>query len=296
MIASGEVDVISVLTPPAARADILFPAAAHGVHVLVEKPFAENMADAVGFVEAARTAGTVLAVNQSLRFMPDILEAKHIIEGGAVGEVRYAEHGHYQNRTRTKGWRTNEERLEISIFSIHILDRVRWLVGRMPRAVSAVTRHWSDDVRGETFAALTIQFEGGAVGTMNSNWHSLELPECRLRIDGTAGSITSAKRGVAADEMTLTLKRVGEEAASKVFSEEKAARNGMGRSMEELLAATTEGRQPHHSGKDNLQTMAVVDAAYLSASREGQLVEIAEVWPGASAPTDHAVSAGSGRA
>ena len=59
---------------------------------------------------------------------------------------------------------------------------------------------------------------------------------------------------------------------------ENAFAMNMGESMACLLSAIEAGEQPHHSGRDNLETMATVDAAYLSASREGTRVEIEEVW------------------
>jgi hypothetical protein len=51
----------------------------------------------------------------------------------------------------------------------------------------------------------------------------------------------------------------------------------MGESMRRLLAAIDAGEAPVHSGRDNLETMAIVDAAYRSASRDGERVAIAEV-------------------
>jgi predicted dehydrogenase len=278
LLESGEVDVISLLTPPAVRAEAIFPAAESGIHMLVEKPFAESMRDALGFVEAAERGSATLAVNQSLRFMPDVLAAREIIAAGEIGDVRVVEHDHFQNRTRTEGWRKDEERLEISIFSIHVLDRIRWLCGRLPEAVAATTRHWDQNVRGETFTALTIQFEGGAVGNMVSNWHAPGIPECRLRIDGTAGSILSQKEAVLSDEATLTVHRLGEATERREILLEDAGTMNMGESMACLLSAIDGSERPHHSGRDNLQTMAIVDAAYLSASRGGTRVGIEEVW------------------
>lgn len=278
LIESGEVDVISLLTPPAVREQVILPAADSGIHLLVEKPFAENMKDAIAFVDAAERGGITLAVNQSLRFMPDILAAREIIDSGEIGEVRSIAHDHFQNRTRTGGWRKDEERLEISIFSIHLLDRIRWLCGRAPEAVTAATRHWDNNVRGETFTALTIQFAGGAVGKMLSNWHAPTIPECRLRIDGTAGSVLSQKESATGDNAELTVQPSAGDARRLDCSRQRAALMGMGESMKCLLAAIDAGTAPHHSGRDNLQTMAIVDAAYLSASRGGSRVEIAEVW------------------
>ena len=274
LIESGEVDVISLLTPPAVRSEVIFPAFEHGINMLVEKPFAEKLPDAISFVEAAEKAGVVLAVNQQLRFMPDILKAKEIIESGYIGEIRSIAHDQFQNRTRVSGWRKDEERLEISIFSIHLLDRIRWLMGCQPEAVSAVTRYWNKDVRGETFTDLTIQFSGGNIGTMVSNWHSLTIPEYRLRIDGTKGSLLSVKKSVTSDQCTMTIQKVGSEPEHQDCSSENAFSLAMGESMKRLLQAIESGTEPPHSGRDNLQTMAIVDGAYLSASRDGTKIDI----------------------
>jgi predicted dehydrogenase len=278
LIESGEVDVISLLTPPAVRGEVIFPAFERGINMLVEKPFAEKMSDAISFVEAAEKARVVLAVNQQLRLMPDILKAREIIDSGEIGQVRFIAHDHFQNRTRTRGWRKDEERLEISIFSIHVLDRIRWLAGRAPEAVAAVTRHWDENVRGETFTALTIQFAGGIMGTMVSNWHSPTIPECRLRVDATEGALTSLKDGIASDRCTLTVHPSGGEARQYDCSRQSNFTLAMGDSMKRLIQAVETGTQPIHNGRDNLETMAIVDAAYLSAGRGGERVSIDEVW------------------
>jgi hypothetical protein len=49
--------------------------------------------------------------------------------------------------------------------------------------------------------------------------------------------------------------------------------------MKALLLAIDGKMAMHHSGRDNLETMAIVDAAYLSAGRDGARVTIDEVWP-----------------
>ncbi|HEX2033276.1 MAG TPA: Gfo/Idh/MocA family oxidoreductase [Chloroflexota bacterium] len=277
LLVSGEVDVISLLTPPAVRGEVIFPALERGIAVLVEKPFATSLADARAFVEAADRHRTPLAVNQQLRFMPDVLLARELLTAGRLGEVRLVAHDQFQNRTRTRGWRSDESRLEISIFSIHLLDRIRWLVGRPPLVVSATTRHWSEAVRGETFTALTVQFEGGAVGTMVSSWHALAIPECRLRVDGTAGSLLSVKSEVVADECHVTVQRPGEAPSTQDASLPHAFTACMGESMRRLLEAMDTGTEPVHSGRDNLHTMAIVDGAYLSAAQDGAAVSLAHL-------------------
>jgi hypothetical protein len=61
----------------------------------------------------------------------------------------------------------------------------------------------------------------------------------------------------------------------------------MGESMKALLLAIDGNRSPHHSSRDNLETMAIVDAAYLSAGRDGTRVAIDEVWPSRGAYGQH---------
>ena len=277
MIASGEVDVISLLTPPAVRQDVIFPAIDKGIHLLVEKPFGESLRDAVSFVEAAEQAGVTLAVNHQLGFMEDVVALRRAVDAGTLGEARYISHDELKNRTRVRGWRTREQRLEISIFSIHLIDRIRTLAGSPPQKISATTRHWNPDVQGETFASLIVQFENGIVGTMISNWHALTLSECRLRIDGTKGSALSVKKNMLSDEATLHIHPHNRELETRPLYRKNAFTHAMGESMNHLLDAARRGAEPIHSGRGNLYTMQIVDAAYLSAERGGEMVAVDEV-------------------
>ena len=277
LINSGEVNVIALLTPPAVRTDVILPAIEKGIHILVEKPFAENLADAETFVTAAEQKGTVLAVNQQLRFMSDVVTLRNIVDSGEIGTPRVIAHDQFQNRTRVAGWRASEQRLEISIFSIHLLDRIRSLMGQSPIAASAVTRAWNDSAKGETFTSLTVQFENECIGTMVSNWHALTQPECRLRIDGTKGTALSRKDQVLNDPATVTVQSTEGDLRTIDCTEQNAFVNAMGKSMNHLLHAARTGTQPPHNGRDNLETMQIVDAAYLSAERGGALVTIEEI-------------------
>ena len=277
LIRSGEVDVIALLTPPAVRHEVIGPAAERGIHMLVEKPFGECLGDAISFLDAAEDGGARIAVNHELRFMPDALRTHELVTAGAIGDVRFIAHDQFQNRTTVGGWRATEKRLEISIFSIHLLDRIRSLMGKSPTAVSTVTRAWSPFAKGETLTALTIQFEDECVGTMVSSWHALTQTECRLRIDGTKGSAQSLKGLVVHDPATLTVHSLNGEPRTIDCFEENAFVNAMGKSMNHLLHAARMGTQPPHNGRDNLETMQIVDAAYLSAERGGALVTIEEV-------------------
>ncbi|GIX07732.1 MAG: oxidoreductase [Candidatus Poribacteria bacterium] len=278
LTASGEVDAVAVLTPPAVRAEAIEPALQRRLPVLVEKPFANSLSEAEGYAYAAQEAGVPLAVNQQTRFMPDVQELRRLASAGALGGLRLIVHEHYQDRQQVGGWRAREKRLEISIFSIHLLDRVRWLAGSPPEVVAAWTRAWNPSVAGETFTIVEIGFESGAIGLVVSSWHSLGVPRCTLRLDGTEGSAESRKARLLDDRWTLQVHRLPDSPQRIAGELVRAFPWCMGRSMEELLRAAEAGEEPVHSAWDNLETMAIVDAAYLSAQREGAPVKIEEVW------------------
>jgi nucleoside-diphosphate-sugar epimerase/predicted dehydrogenase len=80
-------NVIHVLTPPSAHADIALEALARGCHVLVEKPLAQSADDARLIGETAAAKGLVATVNHSLLYDPQMLGALKQINAGAVGQV-----------------------------------------------------------------------------------------------------------------------------------------------------------------------------------------------------------------
>ena len=277
LIGSGEVDAIALLTPPAVRSEVIFPAVERGIHLLVEKPFGETYAEAVSFVEAAEQAGTVLAINHELGFMKDVQRMHETVAAGTIGDVRYIAHDQFQNRTRVRGWRSQEERLEISIFSIHLVDRIRKLADSPPKSVSGVMRKWNPEVKGETCTSLTVQFESGSIGTMVSNWHALTIPENRFRVDGTEGTMLSVKKAAVANEATLHIETLDGKVEQLNCSEDDAFTKSFGESMRQVLLSANSGQEPSHSGRGNLHTMQIVDAAYLSAERGGELVTVDEI-------------------
>ena len=60
--------------------------AAAGVNVLVEKPFAASLADADRMIAAADRAKTLLAINWPLRWVPNHVTAKLLVDEGRIGE------------------------------------------------------------------------------------------------------------------------------------------------------------------------------------------------------------------
>jgi predicted dehydrogenase/nucleoside-diphosphate-sugar epimerase len=86
LVAAGA-NVIHVLTPPSSHAAIARQALERGCHVLIEKPIAEDEAEARKLAELANAKGLTVSVNHSLLYDPQIRRALATVESGALGEV-----------------------------------------------------------------------------------------------------------------------------------------------------------------------------------------------------------------
>ncbi len=80
-------NVIHVLTPPSAHAQVALAALERGCHVLVEKPVAESVEDAEKIEAMARRKGLVATVNHSLLYDPQVRRAFELVRAGGLGQI-----------------------------------------------------------------------------------------------------------------------------------------------------------------------------------------------------------------
>jgi predicted dehydrogenase len=89
LVARPEVDLVSVVTPPATHKEITLAALEHGKHVLCEKPMALNAAEAREMTERAAAAGVLALIDHELRFLNSRRMMRAMLNGGAIGTVRH---------------------------------------------------------------------------------------------------------------------------------------------------------------------------------------------------------------
>ena len=85
LVADPEVDAIYVATPPSSHLELALLAADAGKPCLVEKPMALCHAECVRMVEAFETRGVPLFVAYYRRALPRFLEARRLLQAGAIG-------------------------------------------------------------------------------------------------------------------------------------------------------------------------------------------------------------------
>ena len=161
-------DAVVVATPSGLHAPVGIACADRGVHLLVEKPIAESVEAAERLTDAADRAGVVLLVGHHRRHSPLIRKAREIVRGGLLGRLTAVTaiwtlrkpDGYY-----APAWRREPGGGPVLTNLIHDLDVLRFVCGEI-ESLQAVA---SGSARGLPFddtVALTVRFDGGALGTV----------------------------------------------------------------------------------------------------------------------------------
>src|SRR4051812_42413906 len=134
MIRRTDVDLVTIVTPPAEHVSMAIAALDARKHVICEKPTALNAGEAEHLVAAAQRHPDRLAlIDHELRFVPAWVEARTRI--AAIEPVRYIE-ARYSSPNwgdRTKPWKwwsdTEQGGGVFGAVGSHIVDAIRFLVG-----------------------------------------------------------------------------------------------------------------------------------------------------------------------
>jgi predicted dehydrogenase len=111
LVADPEVDAVYVATPHVFHREQALLAIAAGKHVLVEKPFAVNAAEARDIFDAAEAAGVVALEAMWTRFLPQTTHLHEVIASGVIGEPRLFTGTHAQNLPTDPRHRINDPAL-----------------------------------------------------------------------------------------------------------------------------------------------------------------------------------------
>jgi predicted dehydrogenase len=90
LLSDPEVDAVFIATPNAFHAPLALQALEQGKHVLVEKPFATNAAEAAAVVAQAARAGKLLSVGMNQRFRPESQRVAQLVRQGKLGDIYHA--------------------------------------------------------------------------------------------------------------------------------------------------------------------------------------------------------------
>ena len=180
MIAAGGFDAVDVTLPTPLHPGMSIAALEAGYHVLCEKPMALTVAECDKMLAAAKRAKRTLLVAHCLRFWPEYVALKKLIDSGKYGKVVAAEFFRASNPPDPKGphgWFLDDRKSGGCMLDMHIhdADMIAHLFGA-PKNVSAIVHHRKDGVLDHaqlTYAYLD-KIVTGTVSWASSATHGFE--------------------------------------------------------------------------------------------------------------------------
>jgi len=292
LLADSEIEVVDIAVPPDVQLEVIREVVRHGDHlrgVLAQKPLGVSYAEAKEIVELCERAGITLAVNQNMRYDQSIRACKDLLRRGYLGEPVLATIDmravpHWMPWQERQGWVT------LRIMSIHHLDTFRFLFGDPVRVFASIRTDPRTEQRfrhTDGICLYILEYENGfRAAAWDDVWAGPAKeggePDIyiRWRVEGRDGM---ARGTIGWPEYPLptpsTLDFTTTRQPGRWFQprwSEVWFPDAFVGTMAQLLCALEEGREPEISGRDNLQTMALVDACYRSA-QEHRAVALSEI-------------------
>ena len=284
MLSREAPDVVDIVAPPDAHADLVRATFAKGRVIICQKPFCRSLAEATQVASEAEAAGTMVIIHENFRFQPWHRTLKHRLDDGLLGKVFEARFllrpGDGRGPDAYLSRQPIFQEMPRFLFretGVHFIDLFRWLFGPIG-SVYAETRRLNPAIAGEDEGIMVFNHEGGTRSIFDGNRlvdHVANDPRRtmgELAVDGEAGTLRIDGNGV------LSLRRFGQQADEPVSLDIPVIPDRFGGGcvhylIQHVVDSLVAGTGPENQVQDYLAVLAVSEAAYLSA-QDGRRVQL----------------------
>ena len=280
-LADPEIEIVNICSPSGAHLDAALPAAESGRHLIVEKPLEITVERCMRIVQAADKAKVVLSGIFPSRFHEAARTVKEAADSKRFGRlsmgnayVKWWREQTYYSGSGWKGTKAMDGGGALMNQSIHAVDLLLWYMGKVKRvsAFTGVAGHTGLEVEDNATAAL--EFECGALGSIQGSTAVWPGFLKRVEVLGTEGSAILEEESLAFWRFARELP--GDEEARIRFASTTPTRGGASDpsaishrghrlQIEDVLGAIREGRKPLVDGIEATRPVALIRAIYESA-------------------------------
>ena len=265
LINDPDIGTVSLCLPHHLHFPVAMKAIAAGKNLLVEKPLAMTLQESEQLVSAATEAGVTLGVSHNQLFFAAHVEAKRLIDTGAIGEPV-----HLRLRLGMGpafgGWRTSVANTGGGLLmdaGVHRLYMALSLFGPVVscRAILDAPREES-----ETFAVVILEFASGAKGIIEANHFGPPgYFEDEIEIVGTEAAlrVPGLESQYAPDNSIAQFK---DRAWTRLTVEDDTWVDTVNKSVHAFLDAINAGEPAPVTGDHAVETMRLMDDIYRSAT------------------------------
>ncbi|WP_295821448.1 Gfo/Idh/MocA family protein [uncultured Microbacterium sp.] len=190
LVADPDVDIVYIATPHPGHLENALLALDNGKHVLVEKPFTLNAAEAAAIRDKAAEKGLLAMEAMWTRYLPHMVRIREILAAGTLGEIRVVSADHTQKISTDPAHRLNDlalgggALLDLGIYPISFAIDVLGL----PERITALAR--LSEAGSDAEVSTSFVHAGGALSTSVSSSRGAGMnvaqivgTEARIEID-----------------------------------------------------------------------------------------------------------------
>lgn len=282
--------VALICTPHPLHAEPVLAAAEHGIHALVEKPLAANLADCDAMIAASQRAGTHLGVISQRRTLECVQRMRSAIDAGKIGRpvlgtftmLSWRDEAYYRSDPWRGKWSTEGGGVLINQ-SPHGLDLLQWFMGE----IEEISGYWANlnhpTIEVEDTAIATVRFKNNALGSIVASLSQKPGIYSKIHIHGSNGASVGAETDRGAT-FVAGMTPVAEPAINDLWTipgEESLLEGFQNRDrthfstihpinhyhavqIQQFLHAVLEGRDPPVSAEEGRTVVAMITAIYRS--------------------------------
>jgi predicted dehydrogenase len=285
-IAATDAEAVVVTLPLPLHAAVTREALLAGKHVIVEKPFTQTLGEARELVDLAEKSSRVLMVSQNYRFFSAPQAAYQFLRDAWFGQLHTVQVDFRLNAV-AEGYGDRHQSLPnplLADMAVHHFDLMRMVIGEDPVELSC--RAWVP--RGCSYqmppcAVAVLTFPSGIVVNYRGSWVD-QAPKTpwagRWQMDFEQGSLFWTSRGdrpLVNRQDQMSIRRLNSEPENiDLEPMPKYDRLGV---LNAFAVAVRSGIAPlfFPSGRDNISTLLIVNAAIKSSLNGGASVEIKDL-------------------
>jgi predicted dehydrogenase len=271
LLKKSDIDAVIVATPTRLHKDVAIDCLNAKKDVLVEKPIALNFTEASAMMQAAKKNKCKLMVGMNLRFRPDTLLLKTLIQSGEIGDPFYARVVWIRRQSSEEKWFTKREEAGGGVIldlGVSLLDISLWLMD-YPKIKTVQTQNYFQNNKSIEDTSLSfIRCNNSKIINIETSWSlPVENDLFQLSIYGSKGSVTSTPLHLykKVESQLIDLKPSLSDSPSQLFK--KSYLNEL-----KSFIGSIRGLNPlFSSGERAVERMKVIEAMYTSAKKNREI-------------------------
>jgi predicted dehydrogenase len=271
LLENSDVDAVIITTPTSQHKEIAIDCLNAKKDVLIEKPIARTYTEAKSIVDAAEKNNCKLMVGMNLRYRPDLMLIRTLINAGEIGQPFYLKCSWVRRQSSSENWFMKREEAGGGVLldlGIHLLDVALWLLDN-PEVNSVSTQNYYQSSKNLEDTSLSfIRCSNSSIINLESSWSLADDKDSfNISVYGSKGSISTTpfKLYKRIGEENVDLKPSMTESPSQLFK--KSYLN----ELKSFIGAISGLNPVFSSGEEGMNLLKISETMYKSAEQDKEI-------------------------